>query len=97
MKSPIDALADLKRFGLAGELGMAKVAAQRGWEALKAIGWSIQKPRPHLNDLKARDLRLGLAHLVLMANHHKTSESPIAEPENPPILPNMKTLWPRKS
>ncbi len=31
---------------MAGELGLASVAAQRGWEALKAIGWSIQKPRP---------------------------------------------------
>jgi transposase len=31
---------------MAEELGLASVAAQRGWEALKAIGWSIQKPRP---------------------------------------------------
>ncbi|MGH6840585.1 MAG: helix-turn-helix domain-containing protein [Methylocella sp.] len=31
---------------MAGELGLASVAPQRGWEALKAIGWSIQKPRP---------------------------------------------------
>ena len=31
---------------MAGELGLAKVATQRGWEALKAVGWSIQKPRP---------------------------------------------------
>jgi transposase len=31
---------------MAGELGLEKVAAQRGWEALKAINWSIQKPRP---------------------------------------------------
>jgi transposase len=31
---------------MAGELGLTSVAAQRGWEALKAIGWSIQKPRP---------------------------------------------------
>ena len=32
---------------MADELGVEKVAAQRGWEALKAIEWSIQKPRPH--------------------------------------------------
>ena len=25
---------------------LTSVAPQRGWEALKAIGWSIQKPRP---------------------------------------------------
>ena len=31
---------------MADELGLAKVAAQRGWEALRAIGWSVQKPRP---------------------------------------------------
>jgi len=31
---------------MAGELGLAKVGVQRGWEALKAIGWSIQSPRP---------------------------------------------------
>ena len=31
---------------MAGELNVTSVAPQRGWEALKAIGWSIQKPRP---------------------------------------------------
>lgn len=31
---------------MAGELGLEKLAPQRGWEALKAIGWSIQSPRP---------------------------------------------------
>ena len=31
---------------MAGELGLAEVWPQRGWEALKAIGWSGQKPRP---------------------------------------------------
>lgn len=31
---------------MAGELGLAKVATQRGWEALNAVGWSIQQPRP---------------------------------------------------
>ncbi len=31
---------------MAGELGLARLAPQRGWEALRAIGWSIQKPRP---------------------------------------------------
>jgi hypothetical protein len=37
-----------------GELGLISVAPQRGWEALKAVGWSIQnhvqkdrnRPRP---------------------------------------------------
>jgi hypothetical protein len=31
---------------MAAELGLKSVAPQRGWEALRAIGWSIQKPRP---------------------------------------------------
>ena len=31
---------------MAGELGLAEVLPQRGWEALKAINWSVQKPRP---------------------------------------------------
>jgi len=31
---------------LARELGLEKVAVQRGWEALKACGMSIQLPRP---------------------------------------------------
>jgi transposase len=31
---------------MAAELGLTSVAPQRGWEALKAIGWSIQTPRP---------------------------------------------------
>jgi transposase len=31
---------------MASERGLAAVFPQRGWEALKAIGWSVQKPRP---------------------------------------------------
>jgi transposase len=31
---------------MAGELGLDSVPVQRGWEALRQIGWSIQKPRP---------------------------------------------------
>jgi transposase len=31
---------------IARELGLEKVAVQRGWEALKACGMSIQTPRP---------------------------------------------------
>jgi hypothetical protein len=30
-----------------GQLGLEKLAPQRGWEALRAIDWSIQSPRPH--------------------------------------------------
>ncbi len=31
---------------MAAELGLERVADQRGWEALRALGWTIQKPRP---------------------------------------------------
>jgi transposase len=31
---------------MARHLGLRKVHPQRGWEALKRIGWSIQAPRP---------------------------------------------------
>jgi transposase len=31
---------------MAAKLGLTRVAPQRGWEALKAMGWSVQKPRP---------------------------------------------------
>lgn len=31
---------------IAVALGVARVAEQRGWEALRAIGWTIQRPRP---------------------------------------------------
>jgi transposase len=31
---------------IAAELGRERVAQQRGWEALRAIGWTIQTPRP---------------------------------------------------
>lgn len=31
---------------LAEQLGLETLSPTRGWEALKAIGWSIQRPRP---------------------------------------------------
>ena len=31
---------------MAAELGLVSVAEQRGWEALRAIGWTLQRPRP---------------------------------------------------
>jgi transposase len=31
---------------IAAALGVDHVAEQRGWEALRAIGWTIQRPRP---------------------------------------------------
>jgi transposase len=31
---------------IASRLRLERVAEQRGWEALRAIGWTIQRPRP---------------------------------------------------
>jgi len=31
---------------IAAELGLAHVSRQRGWEALRAVGYTVQKPRP---------------------------------------------------
>ena len=31
---------------LAEQLGLETVAVQRGWDALQAVGWSLQRPRP---------------------------------------------------
>jgi transposase len=31
---------------MAGELGLVRVGEQRGWEALRAIEWTLQRPRP---------------------------------------------------
>ena len=31
---------------MAGELGLASAYPQRAWDALQAIGWSIQAPHP---------------------------------------------------
>jgi transposase len=31
---------------MADQLGLEKLSPARGWEALKALGWSIQRPRP---------------------------------------------------
>ncbi len=31
---------------MAAELGLAEVGTQRGWEALRAVGYTVQKPRP---------------------------------------------------
>ena len=32
---------------MADQLGVEKLSPTRGWEALKALDWSIQRPRPH--------------------------------------------------
>ena len=31
---------------MATHLGLERALPQRGWEALKALGWSLQRPRP---------------------------------------------------
>jgi hypothetical protein len=50
---------------MAGELGLAAVLPQRGWEALKAIGWSVQKPRPRHFPRQYRNFRVWVGRLIL--------------------------------
>ena len=42
---------------MAAYLGLERVLPQRGWEALKALGWSLQRPRPR--EPEVRHLRRG--------------------------------------
>jgi transposase len=61
---------------IAAALGLARVAEQRGWEALRAIGWTIQRPRP-------RHVRV--ASLEEQAAFKKTSPKP--SPRRPSATP----------
>ena len=61
---------------MADELGLAKLAPQRGWEALKAIGWSIQKPRPR-NPKAATETQQGAS----------KKKSPRPSPRKPRLIP----------
>ena len=61
---------------LAEQLGLEAVAPQRGWEALRAIGWSLQKPRPK-NPKSASDEEAG----VLKKNWRRPS--PRKRPSTP--------------
>ncbi len=61
---------------MAAELGLAAVAEQRGWEALRAVGWTIQKPRP-------RHARA--ASPEAQAEYKKASRKPL--PKRPSAIP----------
>jgi transposase len=61
---------------MAAELGLAAVAEQRGWEALRALGWTIQKPRP-------RHARA--ASPEAQAEYEKASRKP--SPKRPSAIP----------
>ncbi len=61
---------------IAAALGRARVAEQRGWEALRAIGWTIQRPRPrHARAASPED----------QAAFKKTSPKP--SPRRPSAIP----------
>lgn len=72
---------------MAGELGVKALAPQRGWEALKAIGWSIQRPRPKHPASAAPEER---------AAFKKSLPGP--SPKKPPSTPTRRSRsWPRTS
>ena len=61
---------------IASELGLERVAQQRGWEALRAIGWTIQRPRPrHARGASAEE----------QAEFKKSSPKPL--PKRPSATP----------
>ena len=61
---------------MAAELGLAAVAEQRGWEALRAVGWTIQRPRPrHARAASAEE----------QAEYKKASRKP--SPKRPSAIP----------
>src|ERR687893_1362830 len=45
---------------MARRLGLAKVHPQRGWEALRRLGWSLQSPRPRHPRAAAAEERAAL-------------------------------------
>ena len=64
---------------MAGALGLARVADQRGWEALRAIGWTIQRPRPRHAQVATPE-----AQAAFKKNLPKRSpRKPIATPARP--------------
>jgi len=65
---------------MAGKLGLAKLAPQRGWEALRAIGWSIQSPRPR--NPKAASPQEADAYKKTL---------PTCSPNSPPSIPTSRS------
>jgi hypothetical protein len=61
---------------MAAELGLSAVAMQRGWDALRAIGWTIQRPRPRHARAATPEEQEGFK---------KTSPGP--SPRKPPATP----------
>ena len=55
---------------MAGELGLTSVAPQRGWEALKAIGRSIQAPRAS-GRARPSPVPLALCHGLRITGHRR--------------------------
>lgn len=70
---------------MAHRLGLEALAPQRGWEALRAIGWSIQSPRPkHPKSATAEE-----------AEAFKKS-SPTPSPKKPTSTPTNRSRYGRR-
>lgn len=65
---------------LAEQLGVETVSVQRGWDALQAIGWSLQRPRPK-NPKSASDEEA--------AAFKKSSPTP--SPKKRPLTPTFRS------
>jgi len=63
---------------LAEQLGLEKVAVQRGWEALRAVGWSLQRPRPKnpksASDTEAEALKTPVDSITTVFTPHSANQ-----------------------
>lgn len=61
---------------MAAQLGLEKLAPQRGWEALQAIGWSIQSPRPRHPNAATHEQEAAFKKSSLMRSRKKPRSIP---------------------
>jgi transposase len=70
---------------MAAQLGLEKVAPQRGWEALQAIGWSIQSPRPRHPNSATPEQEAAFK-----------KSSPTRSPKKPTSIPTSRSKYGRR-
>jgi transposase len=68
---------------MAADLGRA-VAVQRGWEALRAIGWTVQRPRPQHVRAATPEEQAGFKKSCLTSSRRKPSATPARSSRSSP-------------
>ena len=69
---------------MAGELGLETVAPQRGWEALKAVEWSLQVPRPNNPGAASEEERQAFKKNFTAWSRKKPSATPARQSKSSP-------------